>query len=251
MILLTTLYRMKKNERFDEVRKILKANIDNPSFKNIFIFFENFNKNDADYDFLKNIKVIIIDVSARQTYNQMVKFANENLIEETIVISNTDILFDKTITRAYEMELCDKKILALTRWTPEKDDSNVFKLELQTNRTVAWSFDTYIFKSPISIDLPSIDIKVGVGGCDTLLVKRLETDNNFTVLNPCIDIRTYHIDKQDRFRKDSFNNTDNHYMHLPDYPRGTHSKKATTTDGHLQYLSNTMRITFDYHKILN
>lgn len=245
MNLLTTLYNMSYDNRFEEVKKVIKCNILNSAFKKVYIFFEDFNPDNKQYNFLKHKKVHIINVKYRQMYSEMIKFANDNLKGEYVVISNTDILFDKTINRLSEIDFYDKKIIALTRWNKIEDNSKIFKLELQYKKTVAWSYDTYIFQSPIDVNLETLDIEVGIAGCDILLVKRLEIDNNFIIRNPCIDIRTYHIDNTDRNRYLAFD-----YYNQYDYSEAN-AKEAVTINGHFQPYSNDLRLRFDYKSVLN
>ena len=104
MNLLTTLYNMSYDNRFEEVKKVIMCNILNPVFKKVYIFFENFNPSNKQYDFLKHKKIHIINGKYRQMYSEMIKFANDNLKGEYVVISNTDILFDKTINRISEID---------------------------------------------------------------------------------------------------------------------------------------------------
>lgn len=245
MNLVTTLHNMSYDKRFEEIKKVIKCNILNSVFKKVYIFFENFNPDNKQYDFLKHEKVHIINIKHRQMYSEMIKFANDNLKGEYVLISNTDILFDKTINRLSEIDFYNKKIVALTRWNKIEDNSKIFKLELQYKKTVSWSYDTYIFKSPIDVNLETIDIEVGIAGCDNLLVKRLEIDNNFIIINPCIDIRTYHIDNICRNRYLSF-----HYYNQYDYLEAN-AKEAVTIDGHFQQYSNDLRLSFDYKSVLN
>ena len=70
-------------------------------------------------------------------------------------------------------------------------------------------------------------------------------NNNFIIENPCIDIRTYHIDNVDRKRYLSFD-----YYNQYDYSEGK-AKKAVTIDGHFQTYSNNLRLCFDYKSVLN
>ena len=245
MNLLVPLYNMDFNNRFEEIRKVIMCNVLNPLFKKVYIFFEDYDINNKQYDFLKNNKICIINGKYRQMYSQMIKFSNNSLKGEYVVISNTDILFDKTINRISEINFNDKKLIALTRWNKIEDNSKTFKLELQDIKTVAWSYDSYIFQSPIDVNLETLDIEVGIAGCDILLVKRLEIDNKFTVENPCIDIRTYHIDTDSRNRYISFD-----YYNQYDY-KEVISKGATTIDGNFQIYSNILRLYFDYESVLN
>jgi hypothetical protein len=214
LVLLIPFYHITDQYRFLELKSCFLQNL--KLFDQLVVFFENYDPDQTDYHFLVNEKTKVINVSQWHTYDMMFGYANEHLLNSICVISNTDILFDGSISRTEELSFHDKKLYALTRW--EEMEPNKFGLTLQKDQQNAFSFDSYIFKSPIDAPLiegSGLSIKFGYAGCDNLLVKRLQFDHLFDIANPCLDIKTYHIDHQTRDRSIQ---TVNSYWKVSDYP---------------------------------
>jgi hypothetical protein len=197
--LITTLYDVKDPKRLEENQKTIFLNVKNKYIKKIIIFYEGYNERTTKFN-LNHEKIEVINTKIHQTYKILFEYANNFLKDKIVIIANTDILFDNTINLVNRLDFNSKYLCALTRWDKENEFSDKYFLLQQEGKNVSWSFDSYIFKSPINFDSDSIDIKVGVAGCDTLLIKRLCYDNLFIVTNPCLDIITYHIDNYDRKR---------------------------------------------------
>jgi hypothetical protein len=172
------------------------------------------------YGFLSTLaKVDVVNIDRRQTYRDLFGYANEHLSGKIVVVSNTDILFDNSVSRVREVDWNPSHLLALTRWEPGSNGD--WKLTLQPRMTVAWSFDSYVFKSPLKCNLTDLEIKVGLPGCDNYLLKKLCYDNLVTVENPCLDIKTFHIDYYERVK--TYHGGDETYYYRVDYP-GTWNK---------------------------
>ena len=225
IILITTLHYIEDRKRRNEVLQVLVQNIRNCFFQRIIIFFENFKFEylNEEYVALRDDKVTIVTTENRQTYKMLFEEGNKAQYKDYfIVIGNTDILYNETIRRVDSIKFTNKILSALTRWNRVKKGENnlpdEYGLELQPGKNVSWSFDTYIFKSPLACNLDDIDLEVGVPGCDTLLLKRLCYENLIEVNNPCLDIRTFHIDDVNRVRTGSNNDTKS-YWYEKDYPK--------------------------------
>jgi hypothetical protein len=235
IVLLTGLYPIKTKERIEEIRHVFKCNCDNRAISEIIVFFEKYDdilegKNDTkeenkekedekeintntkiigDYSFLEHPKVTIFSVDKRQTFQLFFDYANAHLQNTIVITANMDIIFDKTISRVYELTFGSKTTYMLTRWEKvdmkRTSDNSVLrelsirkpfisvcdKLTIQENKTESWSFDSIIFRSPIDISKLNLDIELGIPGCDSYLLLKF-LDKNFTLSNPCLDIRTYH-----------------------------------------------------------
>jgi hypothetical protein len=238
IVLITYLYDIKDENRFTEIKRVITANMKNQFITETVIFFENYSEVSKDkYSFLKD--VLIIDTgNTRQNYKQLFDYGNKFYKDYYVIISNTDILLDNTIGRISEINFNSKKCIALTRWNPDEINKSFHKLELQYNKNVAWSFDTYIFKSPLDCDVNTLDIDVGIGGCDTLLVKRLGYENLIYVFNPCLDIRTFHIDSASRERKNLYT-----YFGVDDYP-WEYNRDKNNNKPHMIDIHNGLETTF-------
>jgi hypothetical protein len=211
-------------KRRRELQLVMNANINLNFFDKIIVMFQDYeqHKHDDSLKYLQNDKITVINMNKRQTYKDMFEHSF-NYKDSIIVISNSDILFDKTINRINEMDFNDNFACAITRWQLNKND-NTYEPPFQSQINMNWSYDTYVFGSNLKVNLESIDINIGVGGCDTYLVKKLIVDNNIMVINPNLDIRTWHIDY--RFENDPNNRSYNNmitYNSKNDYPRGSNN----------------------------
>jgi hypothetical protein len=203
-ILITTLYDVKSDFRLKEIHQTILANIENSYIKKIIIFFENYNNvSSSKYKFLQNDKIHIVDVDPEQTYKMLFNYANYRLKDEVVIVSKIDILFDDTLIRLNEIDFNSKYICVLTKWDVRGDN---YILNLKDSKSTPLTFDSYIFKTPIEYKENTLDIKVNDAECYPLLINRLLEDNLFTITNPSLDIRSYHIDKFNKNKTYDINN---------------------------------------------
>jgi hypothetical protein len=199
IILYTGDYFCKDIKRRREIRQVINNNLQLP-FKHIVILYENWSQLSEDikkqeYKHLENPKITVVDWKERQSYKDFYLHSHDNYPNDIIVISNSDIMFDKTISRLHELDYNSKKLYALSRY--ENNDAknpHIYKFPVNIGINICWSFDVYIFTHPITILPDSIDIYHGTPSCDSYLVKKLIYDNLIKVENPCLDIRCWHYD---------------------------------------------------------
>lgn len=222
IILYTSDYRCKDIKRRREIRSVINCNIRNPYIDKIIILWQDWSlySEEEEYQYLKHPKVEVINWEKRQTYLDFYNHSKEHYPNDIIVVSNSDIVFDYTINRVNELEFNPRKIYAITRFQTIKPvtDKSLFTTPYQPKWDQNWSFDTYIWKHPLEVIPETLDIGVGIGGCDSYLVKKLIVDNLIEVKNPMIDIRCWHRDY--RFDEDlgrDYANMEN-YNTQKDYP---------------------------------
>ena len=137
--------------RNNEYNLTLIKNLESPFIKKIHLFIEdeyslsildNIINNNNQY----NNKIIKIMFNKQPMYSDFFKYSFDNLKEEIIMISNSDIYLDK----------CDINIL--TKYI--LDNNNVFSLTRFENENYKplidnyeGSHDAYIFKSPLNNDI--------------------------------------------------------------------------------------------------
>lgn len=225
MIIITCLYPIRNTIRLNELKYVFEENIKLSCIEKIIVFFDNYNDN-IKYSFLCHPKIQIIP-SNWQKYNDLFSFANQNFKNKLICICNSDIIFDQTLSLINDVN--ENTVLSITRWDIEPLENKMFPV-LQKDQTIAWSFDSYIFKSPLIVDekqlIEKLDIKVGIAGCDTYLIKKLR-DLNIKLYNPAFDIRTYHYHFED---ERSRNISDESYWVKDDY-KNIPGIPLTTLDG--------------------
>lgn len=231
MILIICLYKIRVEKRLEEIKFTFLNNLNNKYIDEIVVFFEGYEIGLKEYEFLNNPKTKIVPTKERQSYSMLFDYSLKNFLNSNkkIIISNADIIFDNTINRVHEIEFNSKKLLQLTRWEIMKNSEEKlsFKLVMQEKKEETWSFDSIIFDSSLELDVSKIDIKVGIGACDSYLLQKFR-EQKINVFNPCIDIRTYHFHFDETDRISTLNGTT--YWSEPDYNRNMEGLKPTTTD---------------------
>ena len=245
IVLITTLYDACKAQQAEQARQAerrrqiewtIRQNVESSFFDKTVIVYERTSgfAESPEAQFVNALllrepeKVYVIHVSTRPTYKMLFDIANDVAYEPIVAcIANTDILFDASVKRLHE-GLSEGCVAAITRWAKMTGSQTEerYRLQLQCGRNGrAFSFDTYAFASPHALNTERFkDICVGVAGCDNLLVKRLVVDCGVRVINPCLDVRTFHIDDERRHR-----DLHENYYRKEDYPifRNTKADAAT------------------------
>jgi len=196
MILITSLYPIKNKDRLQEIESVIIRNSQNEFIDKIIVFFENYEKVDKEeYNFLNNNKISIVQLQHRPTFGMFLEYANTKLIDEVVIVSNSDILFDKTINRVKELPLGCKNIHLLSRYEGDyKANREFMPCGIQVGTFQTWSFDSYIFKSPIQLDrnYSYYSILFGSNNSDPSLYRIFKSEG-FKIRNPVFDIRSFHI----------------------------------------------------------
>ena len=188
MILMTTVYNEQQENRLSEYLFCLEKNYKSNLFEKIYILYDTSKgQNDKINNLISNNIFKVIYINQRPTYTDFFKIASKELDKDEIVcICNTDIYFDKTINLVKKYCL-DNKFIVLTKWTLFEDG----RVErFQKERSGSGSADAWIFKN--NIKKFNTDFKLGVARCDGRLSFEAMT-NKIDVINPCLDIKTYHV----------------------------------------------------------
>lgn len=141
-VFLTTLYEGVPDDRLMEFKLCFEKNYSNRYIKEIHVFFETdkdikelweyIDENYSSiYDLLRRDKFTLIATPKRLTYHDYFKYANEAIPNSKIIVSNTDIYMNDTLSHLVDYDIKDK-LLSLTRWS-ESDDGNVYLLSFCNN----------------------------------------------------------------------------------------------------------------------
>ena len=162
-------YINKIDERQNEIRKTLLYNCNNNSINNIYLLNERI-YSDGELG-VKSDKIKQIVIDKRMTYQDIFTFVENNNIDGYIIISNSDIFFDKSITNIQKCQIIkDKKIYSLNRFN--FDSKNLSELELdlcgRPDCQDVWiyhsNFNNILFNKDI------FDIELGTPGCDNKII---------------------------------------------------------------------------------
>ena len=141
-----------------------------------------------------NWSIFVVDFDSL-SFKFLFEFCNQNLLNETCVISNTDVFFDETLDNINIIDMSNN-FLALTRWDLFVNNGqwsmgfydNIWRGDITTGQL---SQDSWIFKSPIKVNDDS-DFLMGKPGCDNRIVQ-IYHDLGYNVKNPSKQIITKHL----------------------------------------------------------
>jgi hypothetical protein len=194
MILITSYYLSNNIERQNEINQCLINNVNNKFIKTIILL------NDKIYDInfitrnKKKIKQIIINTKENQTknrlyFNNAIEYINNNFYGDIIILSNSDIYFDNTLSHVPEDDM-ENKIYCLLRYDQKEDGTKDIFRHYDEPRSD--SQDSWIFKAPLNIDLQQVNFSFGTLGCDNIFANVL-FNHDFMLSNPSYDIITTHL----------------------------------------------------------
>lgn len=177
-------------KRYNEFYTCLENNIQNDYIKKIFVFYEV-----SNIDEIKNIhnsnKIKIIPIVTKNkrsiSFNIMAKYANENLLNQYCIISNSDIYFDNTLERINELNFHkDDIFISLTR----KNCHNYIDYKGNIWKPHSLSQDSWIFLTPLK--LMNKEINLGWIQCDNIISNDYH-ELGYNVINPHYSINAWHL----------------------------------------------------------
>lgn len=186
IILITSYYHSKDDERQKEINDCLINNAKNPLIKSIHLL------NDQIYDLSfifsgceKIVQVVVDDNKERLSFLYAISYANQHFHGKICMLANSDIYYDHTLSKLNTIptQRWQTIFLAISRY----NDNG----KLQPG--CAGSQDTWVFQSPTSFD-PQTDcnFNFGVPACDHRIA-HIFNENSYQVINPCYDIITHHL----------------------------------------------------------
>lgn len=185
--LIVQYYRCADPARQAEIDTCLRYNLLNPYLTAIHLLTEE----QFDLSSFPNIeKIIQTVIRERLTFERGFAYANDMDPNGKCIwiLSNADIYFDDTL-RLVEWQNLDGVVYALTRHDIQADGS----LRMVVSDFAHGCQDTWIFKSPLSMDRMFTAFRLGVSGCDGRIVHEL-IKSRYKVINPSIKIIARHLD---------------------------------------------------------
>lgn len=182
------------NKRNNELITALTNNLSCDYFEKIHLFIDDkYSESILDTIIKKENKVnkvTKIFLKKQPTYQDFLKYANDNLKNKIVMVSNSDIYLSKCDNNLIEKYICQKNnIFALTRFENENYKPLIDKYQ--------GSHDSFIFKSPIKYNIiEHSNFVQNVWGSENVLIW-LFYKNNYTILNPCHQIKIVHLHNSD------------------------------------------------------
>ena len=192
-------------KRNNEYIKSLIENLNCKEIKKLHLFIDN----EYSLNILKNItneyenkdKIIIIIFNKQPTFSDFFKYIFKNIIDEPVMICNSDINLYKCDIKLIDHFIMNKNyVFCITRHESIKHKPLIDKR--------VFSHDAYIFKSPLNEDIiKDSNFFQNLKGSDNMMVFLFQKYNYIT-LNPCLQIIIIHNHKSD-FREKNYKRINN------------------------------------------
>ena len=191
--LITQYFPSKDKIRFKENLYCLHKNISNPYIDKIYLLNEKiYTQKELGLNDEQIKKIVQVDIKKRMKYSDFFNFINhkkeKDNLEGYVILANSDIYLNETVTNLYRTNLSFKKACFM-------------QLRLDTIRKYLKrrndSQDTWIFHSNT---IPSLkfsylfNFNLGIPGCDNKIVYQFYK-LNYTIYNEPYRIETIHIHK--------------------------------------------------------
>lgn len=187
--LFTQFFIHKDNTRYQEIKKCLRKNVDNPHITTIYLLNERIYTGEELG--LYSSKIIQVNIGNRLKYQDVFKYISENSIKGYHILANSDILFDNSISNLVSTDIhMEKKMFALLRY--EYNSQNISLSKLFGPRFD--SQDTWIFHSNFPIagsSLKMFKFQFGQPGCDNKMLYLMKI-LAYEIYNDPLFIKTYH-----------------------------------------------------------
>ena len=141
---------------------------------------------------VKSDKIEQVVIGNRLTYKNVFDYVSDNNIKGYIVLSNTDIFFDKTLSNVMNTNISKKRqVFCQLRFEYESgvelDKCHIYGPSPNSQDTWIWHTNTKVTKKQRKV----LDIKLGIPGCDNKMVY-LFNILGFSCHNEPYLIKTYH-----------------------------------------------------------
>ena len=219
---ITQFYKSDKVKRFLEIKKCLEKNVACPFIDKIVLL----NEKDYSKEFPKNSKKIEQHVvGERSTYKMVLQHIKENVPEGVIcVFANADIYLEgeDSWKDIWSLDLNDQ-FLALLRWDIQaQGEPKLFGPRNDSQDT--WCVLSDSIKNTKKVwDWADLDFPFGKAGCDNAITAEM-MKRRFTIVNPSISLKTYHLQLSDVRTYDKLDIVDKEtYLYVD--PSGIHDMK--------------------------
>lgn len=189
MHLLMQYYNDSNKDRQQEIDFCVQANLENPHIIQVHNLVE---ENTVVPSWLSNHeKYIECKVDRWLTYKIAFDYANENLPQQVVALTNADIFFDHSSKWEEVKPLIDSGIVLCISRHEFDGVGTAKKDELLQKLAFANCQDTWIWRSPLKVD--NCDFMMGRLGCDNAIADRIKKSGYVPVNSPN-QFKTFHFD---------------------------------------------------------
>lgn len=206
IILVTQFYISDNKLRHSEIIECLHKNLDNSLISKIYLITEcEYSEEILEIsNHINKNKIIQINIGKRMNYSDAFDIVEQYNLNGYIIISNSDIFFDNTLSNLYTSGLSQKKMI-YSQLRFEYTDNDLSNCKIFGPR--GDSQDTWIYHSNFNISRQQRSVfkfKLGIPGCDNH-INYVFAILGYKIHNEPYYIKSYHNHKSDfrTYNKDS------------------------------------------------
>ena len=152
-------------------------------------------------------RLLLLPYQKRPTFDELFATGGMFPAGTVIVVANADIAFDASFARIAQVDLA-KDIVVLSRHDISNDGSKARLIHLESGVPNTFSVDAWVFATPCEEDF-FLDYPLGSFHCDSFINHQISTSSRYGVLNPCHDIKIWHL-HDERFNSSAEKQTRDH-----------------------------------------
>lgn len=167
-------------------------------FEQIIIYYESSNGLLAKvlYEILERLEIkpghlLLLPYLKRPTFEELFSIKNQLPDGTIIAVTNADIVFDATFSGIKRVNLA-QTMVTLSRRDISSDGSKATLIRLDNGNPNTYSADAWIVSTPFEPDF-FLDYQIGTMHCDSFINHQLSTSERYSIINPCLDIRVFHL----------------------------------------------------------
>lgn len=136
-------------------------------------------------------RLLITPFNKRPTFEELFT-VKAGLPDGTLLaVVNADIVFDQSLQELNQIAL-DTHVAVLSRWDVIDAGRSACLIRLDNGSPNTFSADAWIVRTPFEPDF-RLDYPIGTMHCDSFINNQLSLSNRYSVVNPCLDVRVYHL----------------------------------------------------------
>lgn len=141
-------------------------------------------------------RLLITPFNRRPSFEEL--FALQSGLSDGTILAvvNADIVFDNSLQKINQIDI-NSNLVTLSRWDVIDDCHAACLIRLENGTPNTFSSDAWIVKTPFEPDF-YLDYQIGTMHCDSFINNQLSLSKRYGIVNPCLDIRIYHL-HDDRF----------------------------------------------------
>jgi len=136
-------------------------------------------------------RLLVLPFQKRPTFEDLFSIKTFLPAGTIIAAANADVVFDASFARIGHADLSGK-MLVLSRRDISRDGTVATLIRLDSGCPNTFSADAWIVRTPFDPDF-YLDYPIGTMHCDSFINHQLSVSKKYRVLNPCFDVRVFHL----------------------------------------------------------